>query len=303
METKSLDGLKQDWIDELRLHLYYSENTIISYCRDVENFFSFLISYKNAEPNLSMLKDLKVLDFRAWLSQRVNDNLSSRSNVRALSAVKSFFFYLAKHDLLELQTINNVHRPKLDKLLPKPIPQKQILDFLNEPFYFDKDLQWVTNRDRALYILLYSTGLRISEALGIKTLDLAQEMKILGKGKKDRVVILFPLTLERIKTYIDSCPYDLQKGYLFVGVRGKPLKASYVDMRLKQLRMIYNLPEHTSAHAFRHSFATHLIQEGADLRSVQELLGHESLSSTQIYTDIDDYNLLKIYENTHPLEK
>ncbi len=294
--------LKQRWIDELKFNNNYSKHTVICYQRDLDNFFSFLMQYKNNEINIEILKDLKVIDFRAWLSQRVNNKFSARSNVRALSSIKSFFRYLAKSKIMELQSINNIHRPKLDKLLPKPIPENDILAFLNESFYFENDPDWITDRDKALYTLLYSTGLRISEALSIKTRDIGTEIKVLGKGKKDRIVILFPITIQRINTYINSCPYDLTENYLFVGVRGKPLRASSVDIRLEKLRIRYNLPEHTSAHAFRHSFASHLIQEGADLRSVQELLGHESLSSTQIYTDVDDYNLLKIYEKTHPLE-
>ena len=203
---------------------------------------------------------------------------------------------------MDTKIIDSVRRSKLSKLLPKPIPEDNIVTFLNQEFYFDNDSQWITNRDRALYTLLYSTGLRISEALNIKTKDIGPEIKIRGKGKKDRIVMLFPITLQRIKTYINTCPYNLDDNFLFLGVRGKKLNASAVDIRLKKLQLINELPEHSSAHAFRHSFATHLIQKGADLRSVQELLGHESLESTQIYTDIDDYSLLRIYEKTHPIE-
>ena len=128
-------------------------------------------------------------------------------------------------------------------------------------------------------------------------------MKIFGKGKKERIVLLLPVVIEKIETYISTCPHDLKDGFLFVGLKGKKLLAPYVDARLEKLRLIYNLSDHASAHAFRHSFASHLIQNGADLRSVQDLLGHESLASTQIYTDINDYNILKIYENSHPLAK
>ena len=130
-----------------------------------------------------------------------------------------------------------------------------------------------------------------------------EKIKIVGKGKKDRVILLLPITLSAIEKYISLCPHDLREGFLFVGVHGKKLHASYVDNRLEKLRLLYELPEKTSAHAFRHSFATHLIQNGADLRSVQDLLGHESLASTQIYTDLDNESLLDIYEKAHPLEK
>lgn len=300
--NEDLQKLVLDWLTQLEVQLCYSENTLICYRRDLLEFLNFLNEHENAVVDLEILKNLKLSDFRAWLSSRVEKNLSARSNARALSSIRSFFYYLAKLKLLDTRVIDSVHRSKLSKLLPKPISEDNLMEFLNKEFYFENDPQWVTNRDRALYTLLYSTGLRINEALNIRTKDVAPEMKIRGKGKKDRVVLLFPITLQRIKTYVNTCPYDLDDGFLFLGVKGKKLCASVVDIRLKKLQILNELPEHSSAHAFRHSFATHLVQKGADLRSVQELLGHESLESTQIYTDIDDYNLLKIYEKTHPLE-
>lgn len=293
----------ESWLQELNSQLCYSQNTVISYQRDLLNFLAFLTGHKNEMISIDILKNLATSDFRSWFSDRISGDLSPRSNARALSSVKSFFHYLAKFGLIEMETINSISRSRLPKLLPRPIPERDVLKFLNRDFYFENDEQWITNRDRAIYTLLYSTGLRINEALSIKTKDLASEIKICGKGKKDRMIFLFPITLKRIQTYIKTCPYDLAGGFLFVGLRGKKLRASYVDSRLKKLQINYDLPEHTTAHSFRHSFATHLIKEGADLRSVQELLGHESLSSTQIYTDIDDYSILKIYEKSHPLEK
>ncbi|MDR1983183.1 MAG: tyrosine-type recombinase/integrase [Holosporaceae bacterium] len=289
-------------MDELIVQRHYSPHTINSYKRDLMNFQNFLLEHTGEGFSIEIIKNLKIADFRSWFSRRIMNGFAARSNVRALSAVKSFFNYLAQRDLIELKAINAVKRPKLSVLLPKPIQEKTILDFLNSDAFFDRDPSWITCRDRALFSLLYCCGLRINEALNIKTKDLAYEIKILGKGKKDRVVVLLPLVFERIQTYIANCPHDLSNGYLFIGLRGKKLHASLVDNRLQKLRAIHHLPDHASAHAFRHSFATHLIQRGADLRSVQELLGHESLSSTQIYTDVDDYNLLKVYEKTHPLE-
>jgi len=300
--TENLRKLVQNWLEQLEVQLRYSEHTVICYRRDMCDFLNFLSNHESDIIDLEILKNLKLSDFRAWLSHRVNNDLSARSNARALSSVKSFFYYLAKLNLINTKIVDSVRRSKLSKLLPKPIPEDNVMKFLNQEFYFENDPQWITNRDRALYTLLYSTGLRINEALNIKTRDIELEMKIRGKGKKDRIVLLFPVTLERIKTYINTCPYDLKDGFLFVGVRGKKLSASSVDYRLKRLQILNDLPEHSSAHAFRHSFATHLIQKGADLRSVQELLGHESLETTQIYTDVDNHNLLKIYEKTHPLE-
>ncbi|GHU14363.1 tyrosine recombinase XerC [Alphaproteobacteria bacterium] len=290
------------WINELRVQRRYSDHTLSAYENDLKNFLSFLNGHFADEVSLEILQKMKIADFRAWLSHRITNDMCARSNVRALSAIRSFFNFLAKKNLVDLKIVNAVKRPKLSALLPKPINETAIMDFINLDTFFEEDLPWVTARERALFTLLYCTGMRINEALSIKTKDVSNEIKIVGKGKKDRIVLLLPLALERIEAYIASCPHDISNGYLFVGVKGKKLHASYVDNRLQKLRIMYNLPDHASAHAFRHSFATHLIQNGADLRSVQELLGHESLSSTQIYTDVDDYNILRIYEKSHPLE-
>lgn len=302
-QNSAVISVLPEWLSELIVQRKYSDNTVTAYKRDVNDFINFVQNHLGVEVvTIGDLSSLKTHDFRSWLSRRINDQKSARYNARAMSSIKSLFNFLARRNFLELRAISCIRRPKLPALLPKPIDEKVILDFLNLPYFFEKDLQWVTNRDRALYTLLYCTGLRISEALAIKTADLAQEMNILGKGKKNRMIVILPIALERIQTYINSCPHDLKKGYLFVGVSGKKLQASYIGNRFEKLRMIYNLPDHASAHAFRHSFATHMLNHGADLRTVQDLLGHESLSSTQIYTNVDDYNLLKVYEKTHPLE-
>lgn len=300
---RDLRKFASEWLEFLAVQRKYSEHTLKSYKRDVENFLKFLNQHKGELVSIALLNSLKIADFRAWLASRTTDGLVARSNVRAVSSLKSLFAFLSEKHLVDMDAINLLRRPKIPKLLPKPIEEKTIINFLNAEYFFEGDLQWITNRDRALYYLLYCTGLRISEALNIKTKDIASSMKIFGKGKKERIVLLLPVVIEKIKTYISMCPHDLNDGFLFVGLRGKKLLAPYVDARLEKLRLIYNLPDHASAHVFRHSFASHLIQNGADLRSVQDLLGHESLASTQIYTDINDYNILKIYENSHPLAK
>lgn len=290
------------WIDELSFERRYSPHTIVNYKRDLFNLLGFLEEHFGEKVSLELLQKMKPADFRSWLSHRINNGLQARSNVRALSAVKSFFKYLAQKGLVELRAIEAVRRPKLAELLPKPLEEETALRFLQLDHYFDKDPLWITARDRALYTLLYCTGLRISEALSLALQDIQPEIKIRGKGKKDRIVLLLPIAIARIREYVKLCPYNLKRGKLFRGVRGGTLGTSSVDSRLRELRIMFDLPDYTSAHAFRHSFASHLLKEGADLRSVQDLLGHESLSSTQIYTQIDDATLYKTYENTHPLE-
>ncbi|MDR2645755.1 MAG: tyrosine-type recombinase/integrase [Holosporaceae bacterium] len=298
-----VESFVNNWLQELIIQRHYSPHTINSYERDVADFHRFLLLHKGEDISLEILNGLKIMDFRSWFSYRIGRELAARSNARALSAVKSFFNYLARRDLMDLKIIETVRRPKLSQLLPKPLEEEVICRFLHLDFFFDHDVDWITCRDRALFTLLYCTGLRINEALNIKMKDINSEMRICGKGKKDRMIILLPIVLERIKFYVANCPYNLEDGFLFVGLRGKKLHASIVDNRLQKLRLLHNLPDHASAHAFRHSFATHLMRNGADLRSVQELLGHESLSSTQIYTDVDDYSLLQMYKRSHPLEK
>lgn len=298
-----LESLLSGWIAYLSVQKKYSSNTIICYRRDITDFVHFISRHKGQRVSLNILNILKICDFRSWLASRSVSGLIARSNTRALSSVRSLFNYLAERRLANTDSINLLQRPKIPKLLPKPIEENVILDFLNAPYFFERDPQWITNRDRALYYLLYCTGLRINEALNIKTCEVAQTIKVCGKGKKERMVLLLPVVIEKIETYIRTCPHTVSNGFLFVGLKGRKLLAPYVDNRLEKLRIAYNLPDHASAHAFRHSFATHLIQNGADLRSVQDLLGHESLSSTQIYTDVNDYGILKVYESTHPMAK
>lgn len=290
------------WIDELAFERRYSQHTVTNYRRDLFDLITFFEQHFGQKVSLEILQKAKPVDFRAWLSHRIGRGLQARSNVRALSSIKSFFQYLGRRGLIELRSLNAVRHPKLAELLPKPIEEETILRFLQLDHYTNNEPSWVSARDRALYTLLYCTGLRISEALSLTLQDIQSEMKIRGKGKKERIVLLLPIAITRINEYVELCPYDLQSGKLFRGVRGKTLSASLVDIRLKEAQILYDLPDHTSAHAFRHSFASHMIKEGADLRSVQDLLGHESLSSTQIYTKIDDATLFKVYETAHPLE-
>lgn len=297
----------KDWVLELQVERKYSINTGMAYFRDVRGFFVFLSQHHNLKVDLEVLKSLVTSDFRSWLSYRIENGMTARSNVRALSSLKSFFKYLFKHYSLDISEIKKIRRPKIADLLPKQISEDVILKFLKLDYFFEEDPKWITERDRALYMLLYCTGMRINEALNLKTNDVfmhenvKEEIQILGKGKKERIAILLPVVREQIKKYVSLCPYNLIGNFLFLGLRGKRLLASVVDDRLKVLQGLYNLPDFLSAHAFRHSFATHLLSHGADLRSIQELLGHESLSSTQIYANVDDMELLKVYKKSHPL--
>ena len=229
----TLDDYISGWTDELAVQRRYSACTLKAYLADVHEFLSFIEGHFGRPNSAENLNELQVSDFRAWLSHRISNGLTARSNARALSSIKSFFNYLAKYQLVDLEIINSVRRPKLSKLLPKPIQENVIFELLNADCFFENDPQWVTERDKAIYALLYCTGLRISEALNIKTKDVNPEMQIRGKGKKDRIVIVLPNIIEQINKYISLCPYDLSDGFLFVGVKGNKLHSSAVDNRLE----------------------------------------------------------------------
>lgn len=311
---KALEELYQDWIQELQLQRLYSVHTVLCYGKDVQNFLEFVHRHLDSIPSIELLNSLTTADFRSWLSHRISLGISARSNGRALSSLRSFFRFLQQRHVIDNDSIDSIHRPKLPHTLPKSVSEIDVLKFLEIPYFFSSDPQWITNRDRALYTLLYCTGMRISEALNLQTKDISEELLIRGKGKKERIVILLPIALNRIKTYVDSCPHDLRNGYLFVGLKGKKLHTQTIDARLRKLRTQYLsyttehgqpfcLPDNMSSHSFRHSFATHLVQDGVDLRSVQELLGHESLASTQVYVDVDDQKMLQVFHTCSPLEK
>lgn len=290
-------------VDSYYKHLLVSEvssHTIKAYFSDLFDFFKFLKDHSGCSVSLGILQNLKISDFRAWLAFRLNAGLSGRSNARAVSALKTFFKYLEQIGAISEPAIYFLRRPRLAKLLPRPIKQQSIKDIFS-----NVDLpNWVFMRDRALYVLLYATGLRIQEALNIKKCDLGESLRIFGKGKKERIVPLIDDALQCVYQYMKICPFKMEDNdFIFINNKGKRLLASTVDNRLKKIRITLNLPDYVTPHALRHSFASHLVQNGADLRCIQELLGHSSLSSTQIYTEIDDQQILQIYKNSHPLGK
>ncbi len=301
-----------NWLGWLENERRYSAHTLDNYRRDLEFFLEFLAGYKNAEVTLPLLQSLKLRDFRAWLSSRVEKyNFSSTS--RAISVVRSFYRYLERNYDIKNPAIFNLNMPKKEKPLPKAVSAENALnaieavDIALASHAAEDDRRrrkdWVIARDTALLTLIYGAGLRISEALSLKRSDVpfGESITIRGKGGKERIVPILPIIRQAVDEYLAECEYDLRpEDPLFVGARGEKLNAAVFQRSVKKVRENMQLPESVTPHAFRHSFATHLLGSGGDLRAIQELLGHASLSTTQRYTKIDTDRLLESYSGTHP---
>lgn len=273
-----------------------SEHSYLAYRNDISHCFAFLMEYLGEEVSLETLAALDAPSVRAWLAQRRAEGYSKSSNARALSSVRHLLRWLEREGKLANTAAFLVGLPKADKPLPKALTAEQSLRAA-EGFAAIHTEPWLAARDTALLMLLYGCGLRISEALSLNPDDVlaAQgSLRILGKGSKERQVPLLPVVRDAIAEYVRQCPHALDEA-LFVGLRGAPLHASAFRRQLQLLRRALGLPEHASPHAFRHSFATHLLAGGGDLRAIQELLGHASLSTTQRYTHIDAERLQAAY--------
>ncbi len=296
MLSNDLNNSFNEWA-EWFIHIRQaSEHSLKAYRNDLQQCFAFLMDYAGEEVSLQTLAELDAASVRAWLANRMQNGKSKNSNARALSSLRHFMRYLESKGKIENAAVLQVQMPKLDKPLPKALTQEQSLRATNG-FAAVHTEPWLIARDEALLMLIYGCGLRISEALSVSPEDLLNaqaSLRILGKGGKHRQVPLLPMVADAIKDYIRQCPHHLEEA-LFVGLRGAPLHASAFRKSLQQLRRALGLPEHASPHAFRHSFATHLLAGGGDLRSIQELLGHSSLSTTQRYTHIDAARLQAAY--------
>lgn len=283
----------------------FSENTVVSYQNDLQQLFSFLASYKEEEIGKSELEKFEARSVRAWLSERQRANYSPSSNARALSAVKSFFAFLEKRYSIVNHAIQIIKSPRKPKPLPKALTDGEVQISLENIDKFGETPE-LELRNKALLTLIYASGLRISETLSItkRQLENCEYIRIMGKGGKERLVPWIAESRELVLRYVDYLPQDLSLDEpIFRGHRGGVLQRNVFNRELIRLRRALGLPEHLTSHAFRHSFATHLLENGADLRSIQELLGHQNLSTTQRYTKINSKHLLAAYEKAHPDSK
>ena len=303
-DTKVISAI-EDWQKHLMLERRLSEKTGESYLMDIKEFTSFLYDYMSDEVNVKMLKNLKVSDFRAFLVERAKQKLSRASTARCLSALRNFFKFLAKEGIVENAAIMSVRSAHPAKVLPKPLSVEDAGRFLDAVEHLAQE-PWQGARDKAMYMLMYGCGLRIAETLSLNVGDIlgaGDAFTITGKGNKERLVPLLPIVKKTLQAYIKVHPNPKKTEPLFVGSRFDRINPGVVQRNVRVIRRYLQLPDTVTPHALRHSFATHLLQGGGDLRTVQELLGHASLSATQRYTEIDMAGLQKVYDSAHPRAK
>jgi integrase/recombinase XerC len=292
------------WRNHLSGERQVSPKTLEAYTRDVHQFLSFLCRHLGGRMTLSALSRLHPSDVRAFMAARRAEGISSRSLARMLAGVRSFARFLDRHGKASCGAFAAVRAPKQSRTLPRPLSVAAAIRVVATELGPDGGPPWIVARDAAVLALLYGSGLRISEALGLKRKDIGEATEVItvhGKGNKTRMVPVLPNVVRTIEEYIGLCPFKLPPdGPLFVGARGGVLSARVVQLAMARLRGALGLPDTATPHALRHSFATHLLGRGGDLRAVQELLGHASLSTTQIYTAVDSEQLLRAYRSAHP---
>ena len=303
---------QEAWRDWLKSERRLSGHTLAAYEHDVASFVAFMTNYLGAPPSLEAMAKLKPAEFRAWLAERARRGLARSSTARAFSSVRSFFHFLDRRGLARNASVGIIQTPKLPRSIPKALSERDMSELLDAAPPVER-APWIDLRDSAVLLLLYGAGLRIGEALGLRKgavdgllQDGKDTLAIAGKGDKTRLVPLLPQALEAMAAYRDACPFMAALGTddaFFVGLRGAPLDPAIVQKRVRELRRALGLAETVTPHALRHSFATHLLGAGGDLRTIQELLGHASLSTTQRYTDVDAERLSAVYRAAHPRAK
>ncbi|WP_119679572.1 tyrosine recombinase XerC [Indioceanicola profundi] len=298
-----LDAALGRWFRFLETERGASAHTLRSYRNDVTGFLAFLAGHLGRAPGLRELGDLRITDFRSWLAARAADGAGAATRARSVAGVRNLFRWLDRAGIVHCAAVSVLTAPKAPRPAPRPLTAADaglVLETAAEM----ADEPWVGLRDKALLTLLYGCGLRISEALGLNRGDLppgAASVRVLGKGSKQRQVPVLPVVHEAVAAYLSSCPHGGGRADpLFLGVRGERLNDRVARKRMEEMRRHLRLPDSATPHALRHSFATHLLSGGADLRAIQDLLGHASLSTTQRYTDVDTERMLAVYDQAHP---
>lgn len=304
------DGLAQEmarWLMHLRAERRLSPKTLEAYARDLRQCLAFLAEHWGGKVTVQQFAALEATDIRAFMAMRRADDIAGRSLSRALAGLRSFGRYLEREGKGKVGALTAIRAPKIAKSLPKPIQVDAAKRFADADERAGEEREpWILARDAAVMALLYGSGLRISEALGLKRRDVPKPGEgdiviVTGKGNKTRMVPVLQNVLALIADYVAMCPHPLPAASaIFVGARGGPLSPRIIQLTMERLRGALGLPDSATPHALRHSFATHLLSRGGDLRAIQELLGHASLSTTQIYTGIDSERLLEVYRSAHP---
>jgi integrase/recombinase XerC len=295
------------WLSHLRAERRLSPKTLEAYARDVRQCLTFLGEHWGALVTLPRFAALEASDVRAFMASRRADDIGGRSLMRALAGLRSFGRFLEQEGKGKVGALSAIRAPKVGKSLPKPIQMAAAKRFADATERAGENREpWIWARDAAVMALLYGSGLRISEALGLKRRDVplpgaGDVLIVTGKGNKTRMVPVLQNVLALIRDYVAMCPHRLPaEGPIFVGTRGGPLSPRIIQLTMERLRGALGLPDSATPHALRHSFATHLLTRGGDLRAIQELLGHASLSTTQVYTGIDTERLFEVYKTAHP---
>ncbi|WGI22542.1 tyrosine recombinase XerC [Amylibacter sp. IMCC11727] len=294
--------LLQRWLASITALQGVADKTIEAYQRDVAGFIGFLSNHLGGDVGKTKLSQIKITDMRAWMAHERRRGVGPRSLARELSAVKSFFRWLGEAEGIEVTAPLATRAPKFKPQLPRPMARDQAKAMIDTAELQTMD-GWTGARDAAVITLLYGCGLRISEALGLNraAAPFGETLRIRGKGDKDRIVPVLPAARRAVDEYLQLCPYPLDAEHpLFIGKRGKRLNPRHIQKVMEQTRMQLGLPATATPHAMRHSFATHLLEAGGDLRAIQELLGHASLSTTQAYTALDQARLMDVYKKAHP---
>lgn len=294
------------WLRLLATERRLSPLSVEAYARDLRQFIAFLAEYQGQRPTLPTIDALAPADVRAFMARRRQDAIGNRSLLRQLAGIRSFARYCEREGLAKTGALATIRAPKLPRTLPKPLSASLACEVVSGDGFLGEDRPaWTLARDAAVLALLYGAGLRISEALAIKRaeapVDDVESITVVGKGRKMRQVPIIVPVREAVARYISLCPFALPpQGPLFIGVRQGPLSPRLIQLAIERLRGALGLPSTATPHALRHSFATHLLGRGGDLRTIQELLGHASLSTTQIYTAVDSARLLESYRANHP---
>ncbi|MGI4851186.1 MAG: tyrosine recombinase XerC [Janthinobacterium lividum] len=295
--------LLKGWHNWLQIEKNYAQLTVFHYTQDLKHFFTFLQNHWGENAEVDKFENLTSADVRAYLAHRLSQGVCHRSNARGVSALRSFNTYLEKRHHIRSPALSLLSLPRLKTTLPRPLPVSDALRVTETPV-FENSEDWMDDRDEALFTLLYGCGLRLSEALNLNIADISltsRSLIVRGKGNKERVIPLQPIIKEKIHYYLTNAPHASDvKNPLFIGLQGNRLSAGVAQRQMRRLRNQLGLPDSATPHALRHSFATHLLAAGGNLRMIQELLGHASLTSTQKYTDIETTQLLNVYQNTHP---
>lgn len=290
------------WLSHQRALKGAAQNTLTAYQGDVAEFLAFITDYKGERQGLAALARITVTDMRAWMAHARSGGIAARSLARKLSAVKAFYRWLAEREGFEPTAVLSVRAPKFQKKLPRPLAEDAARTLI-DAIELQSETPWVGARDVAVVTLLWGCGLRISEALSLTGADapLPETLRITGKGNKERIVPVVPAARAAVEAYLAVCPFPLEPDQpLFRAIRGGALGPGAIQKVMARARMQLGLPASATPHAMRHSFATHLLDAGGDLRAIQELLGHASLSTTQAYTAVDTARLMEVYDRAHP---